>query len=155
MTIPTMADLSEADYCSIEDALLASEKGRRFLRAYLGRNRGGETIRLLRSISRLHRAAIGSPGLRAEVSRDLTAILQNISRVRASAAQCGDESRSVTVLRGGLEDTEACLLVLIESMEERAIEGARDAAPDVAPHVPETSTKLFDELSAFFTAEGR
>ena len=71
MTTFSMASLSEADYCALEDALLATEKGRRFLRAYVDRNRGLETLRLLRSISRMHRAALGVPGVNAEVCRDL------------------------------------------------------------------------------------
>src|SRR5208337_1390942 len=88
MTIPSMASLSEADYCAIEDALQATEKGRRFLGAYADRNRSLESLRLLRSISRLHRAALGFPGFGAQVSRDIAMMLKCVAMSRRKAAEC-------------------------------------------------------------------
>ena len=119
MTTFSMASLSEADYCALEDALLATEKGRRFLRAYVDRNRGLETLRLLRSISRMHRAALGVPGVNAEVCRDLMGILKLVSRRREQASECSDATARSQSLIAGLEEIEACVITLIESIEER------------------------------------
>ena len=119
MTTFSMASLSEADYCALEDALLATEKGRRFLRAYVDRNRGLETLRLLRSISRMHRAALGVPGVNAEVCRDLMGMLKLVSRRREQASECSDATARSQSLTAGLEEIEACVITLIELIEER------------------------------------
>ncbi len=47
MTSISMTSIPDADYCAIEDALQSTEKGRRFLRAYVDRNRSLESRRLL------------------------------------------------------------------------------------------------------------
>ncbi len=114
MTTLFPASLSEADYCALENALLATEKGRRFLRAYINRNRGTETLRLLRSISRMHRAALGAPGVNAEVCRDLTGILRIVANRREKAACRADGAGKAASLMDGLEEIEACVIALIE-----------------------------------------
>ena len=118
MTFST-ASLSETDYCALEDALLATEKGRRFLRTYVDRNRGLETLRLLRSISRMHRAALGVPGVNAEVFRDLTSVLKIVSKRREQASECPDTTARSQCLMAGLEEIEAGVITLIELIEER------------------------------------
>src|SRR5271166_5901117 len=110
MTIPPTALISEADYCAIEDALQSSEKGRRFLRAFAYRNRSLESLRLLRSISRLHRAAFGNPGMNAEICRDLVSVLRSASRQRQAAFTCYDPAGRASMLGGALEEVEACLM---------------------------------------------
>src|SRR5215813_6990349 len=114
MTIPSM--ISEADYCAIEDALQSSEKGRRFLRAYADRNRSFESRRLLRSISRLHRAALGAPGLNAEAHRDLASVLRSIAKHKQAASQCSDVGTRSAILSASLEEIESCLIALIEAV---------------------------------------
>jgi hypothetical protein len=159
MTIPITATISEDDYCALEDALQSSEKGRRFLRAYVDRNRGLDSLRLLRSISRLHRAALGAPGPHAEISRDLTSMLKSISKQRQKASDCDDEMARSAVLAGALEEIEASLIALVESLEERDVETPHDGpsifmlpgAGDVSS--ADRTAKLFGELSSFFSAE--
>jgi hypothetical protein len=160
MTTFSMAPLSEADYCALEDALLATEKGRRFLRRYVDRNRGLETLRLLRSISRMHRAALGVPGVNAEVCRDLTGVLNIVSKRRGQASECADAAARSQCLISGLEEIEACVITLIESIEERMagqlqeeMSAARLASGD--GYTPERTAKLFGELSSYFSAEPR
>ena len=119
MTTFSTAPLSESDYCALEDALLTTEKGRRFLRTYVDRNRGLETLRLLRSISRMHRAALGMPGVNAEVCRDLTGVLKIVSKRREEASECSDAAARSQCLLAGLEEIEACTITLIELIEER------------------------------------
>jgi len=162
MTTFSMASLSEADYCALEDALLATEKGRRFLRTYVDRNRGLETLRLLRSISRMHRAALGVPGVSAEVCRDLTGVLKLICRRRESASERQDAIARSQCLMAGLEEIEACVITLIESIEERMasqlqeeMAGHRFAATSGEGYSPERTAKLFGELSSYFSAEPR
>jgi hypothetical protein len=161
MTTFSMASLSEADYCALEDALLATEKGRRFLRTYVDRNRGLETLRLLRSISRMHRAALGVPGVNAEVCRDLTGVLKLISKRRERASECSDAARS-ECLMAGLEEIEACVITLIESIEERMVGQLQDEMSATRlgggsgdGYSPERTAKLFGELSSYFSAEPR
>ncbi|MBJ7533898.1 hypothetical protein JDN40_07265 [Rhodomicrobium vannielii ATCC 17100] len=163
MTILTMAPLSEADYCAIESALLASDKGRRFLRAYVDRNRGLETLRLLRSISRLHRAALGVPGLNAEVCRDLSGILSTVSKHRHKAFDCFDEGDKAELLLNGMEEIEAAVIALIESIEDRMADSlneeiesqAQQPGSPAAPYASDRTAKLFGELSSYFTTETR
>jgi len=159
MTTFSMASLSEADYCALEDALLATEKGRRFLRAYVDRNRGLETLRLLRSISRMHRAALGVPGVNAEVCRDLMGMLKLVSRRREQASECADAAARSQCLTAGLEEIEACIITLIESIEERMTGQWQEevSAPRLAGdgYTPERTAKLFGELSSYFSVEPR
>ena len=161
MTFST-ASLSDADYCALEDALLATEKGRRFLRTYVDRNRGLETLRLLRSISRMHRAALGVPGVNAEVCRDLAGVLKIVSKRREQASECPDATARSQCLLGGLEEIEAGVITLIELIEERMAGELQDevssARPVAAPgdgYSTERTAKLFGELSSYFTAEPR
>lgn len=106
MTTPSTTSIAEADYGAIENALQSTEKGRRFLRTYIERNRSLESRRLLRSISRLHRAALGEPGLNAEISRDLSSVLRTVSRHRKAAAKCSDLFARSAALENSLEEVE-------------------------------------------------
>jgi hypothetical protein len=160
-TFPT-APLSETDYYALEDALLSTEKGRRFLRAYVDRNRGFETLRLLRSISRMHRAALGVPGANSEVCRDLTGVLKVISTRREKATTCGDEGAQSEVLLAALEEIEACVITLIESIEDRMASPLREhesiepqLGSPLGHYSPDRTAKLFGELSSYFSAEPR
>jgi hypothetical protein len=159
MTTFSMASLSEADYCALEDALLATEKGRRFLRAYVDRNRGLETLRLLRSISRMHRAALGVPGVNAEVCRDLMGMLKLVSRRREQASECSDATARSQCLTAGLEEIEACVITLIESIEERMTGQLQEEVSGTQlsgdGYTPERTAKLFGELSSYFSVEPR
>ncbi len=159
MTLPSTAFISDADYCAIEGALQSTEKGRRFLRVYAGRSRSLESVRLLKSISRLHRAALGTPGLNAEVCRDLASILKSVASHRRKALECGEGTARSNILMSGLEEIEACLIVLIELLEERAFESLSGGLPASPPqpvseaHSLAYSAKLFDELSGFSPSE--
>jgi hypothetical protein len=162
MTTFSIASLSEADYCALEDALLSTEKGRRFLGAYVNRNRGIETLRLLRSISRMHRAAIGEPGVNAEVCRDLAGVLRIVANRREKASECRDALAKTKSLVDGLEEIEACVMTLIETIEERMAGPLRDEEPasaaiepTVGAYSPERTARLFGELSSYFTSETR
>jgi hypothetical protein len=159
MTIPSTAQISEADYCAIEDALQSSEKGRRFLRAYVDRHRGLETLRLLRSISRLHRAALGAPGFQAEVARDLSDTLRDVAKLRQSSSECADDAIRASFLVSGVEDIESRLIALIESLEEKSGESTDDEmSVSRAPSAGEggdRNAKLFGELASYFSTETR
>ncbi len=160
MTIPTPS-IAEKDYCAIEDTLQSTEKGRRFLRKYVELNRSLESRRLLRSISRLHRAALGTPGLHAEISRDLSSVLRSVSRHRQATFQHDEPASRAQALERSLEEVEACLISLIESIEDRAFETlGSDHAPSAFEEMEELfpgsqSAKLFGELSSYFSNEPR
>ncbi len=161
MTTPSMTSIAEADYCAIEDALQSTEKGRRFLRAYTERSRSLESRKLLRSISRLHRAALGTPGINAEVCRDLISVLRSVTKHRKAATECVNPASRSVLLEQSLDEVESCLIALIESIEERAFEalgggisGTRPEDADEVSHAGRTA-KLFGELSSYFSIEPR
>jgi hypothetical protein len=153
--------ISEADYCAIEDALQSSEKGRRFLRAYADRNRSLESRRLLRSISRLHRAALGAPGLNAEAHRDLVSMLKSVVKQKQIASRCGDVNKRSGILTASLEEVEACLIALIESIEERAFDtlagGIPGAELDAADEIASSRhpAGLFGDCPSYFSSGPR
>jgi hypothetical protein len=162
MATPSKNIIAEAEYGAIEDALQSTEKGRRFLRAYIERNRSLESRRLLRSISRLHRAALGEPGLNAEICHDLSSVLRSVSRHRQTALRCSDQLSRLASLENGLEEVESCLISLIESIEERAFETieGRAAADSPFEDMKELSpagrnAQLFGELSSYFSNDPR
>jgi hypothetical protein len=162
MATPSKNTIAEAEYGAIEDALQSTEKGRRFLRTYAERNRSLETRRLLRSISRLHRAALGEPGLNAEICRDLSSVLRGVSRHRQTALRCGDQPSRLATLENSLEEVEACLISLIESIEERAFETLEGRAIAASPFEDMKelfpagrSAQLFGELSSYFSNDPR
>ncbi len=161
MTTPSTNVLADSDYCAIENALQSTGKGRRFLRAYVERNRSFESRRLLQSISRLHRAALGEPGLNAEICRDLSAVLRSAGRHRQTALRCNDPSLRLGALERGLEEVESCLISLIETIEEKAFEtlGSRAIGSpfdDVEELFPGGRTaQLFGELSSYLSDDPR
>ena len=159
MTSIYTASLTEADYNTIEDALLASNKGRRFLRVYIERNRSHESHKLLESIARLHRATVGAPGLEAAVRRDLEAALRNMSYLRETVKLCGDGDTRSALLFDGLQQVEARLLALHEAIEDRAGDyeddtPALDAGNGGMEVTPKTA-QLFGELSSLFAVDAR
>jgi hypothetical protein len=159
MTTSPTAPISEADYCAIEDALQATEKGRRFLGAYVDRNRSLESLRLLRSISRLHRAALGFPGFGPQVSRDIAMMLKCVARSRRKAAECDSDETRLAIYSGALEEIEAFLIVLLESVEEKAFDAADNPSPSKRfsetsdLQSPDRAAKLFGELSSLFSEQ--
>lgn len=161
MTDTHPALLSEADYRNIEDELEGSEKGRRFLRAYLERNRSAETQALLRSIARLHRVAVGEPGFTAEVQRDVKDVLRNIVQLRHRAQVCRNDTDLSLLLLGGLHEVEACLMALSEAWDERSSDSRRDGAAGIRSDYclvaqdTDRNTKLFGELSSLFSTDAR
>jgi hypothetical protein len=161
MNTPSTNVLADSDYGAIEDALQATAKGRRFLRAYIERNRSLESRRLLQSISRLHRAALGEPGLNAEICRDLSTVLRSVNRHRQAALKCNDPSARLGAFERGLEEVESCLISLIETIEDKAFEslGSRTIGSpfdDVEELFPGGRTaQLFGELSSYLSDDPR
>jgi hypothetical protein len=151
MTIQSQPMISEADYTAIEGALQSTQKGRRFLRVYLERNRSLESRRLLRSISRLHNAALGGPGVQAEISRDLVSMAKSVARNRKLAAACPSVEDQSRYLSRSLQDVEASLIALIESLDERRIEAAGEEMDPFAPH--DSPPVLHAELSSYFSGD--
>lgn len=161
MTTMEPAHLPEHDYFSIERALMATAKGRRFLLDYLHRNRSCETQKLLRSIARLHRAAVGAgPDFAADVQRDIGHVLQNLMRLRKSAPSLPDDAARLSGVLAGLQQVEAALIALAEAIEERSggpagdEEAARPVDVDEPMQRSARTAKLYGELSSLFSQEG-
>ena len=152
MTIPSEAIITDVDYNAIEDTLQSTQKGRRFLRAYLERNRSFKSRRLLRSISRLHRSALGAPGIPSEVSRDLASMAKDVARNRKLAAACRSVDDRMRYLSRSLEDVEASLMALIKSLDERRVEAAAEDMDKFGPNNGQPPL-LHAELSSYFSGE--
>jgi hypothetical protein len=150
MTSSSTLIISDTEYNAIEDALQSTQKGRRFLRAYADRNRSLELRKLLRTISRLHGAMLGAPGTNAQISRDLESVAKSVARGRKVASACRNADDRAKLLAANLQDVEATLLSLIESLEERNLEAARD---EMEPSYAEDGHKhrLYAELSSYFS----
>jgi hypothetical protein len=110
----------------------------------------------------MHRAALGLPGVNAEVCRDLMGMLKLVSKRREQASECSDATARSQCLMAGLEEIEACVITLIESIEERMagqlqeeVSATRLAGGSGDGYSPERTAKLFGELSSYFSAEPR
>jgi hypothetical protein len=109
----------------------------------------------------MHRAALGVPGINAEVCRDLAGVLKIVSKRREQASECPDATGRSQCLLAGLEEIEAGVITLIESIEERMAGELQDEVLSTRPVAPgdgyssERTAKLFGELSSYFTAEPR
>lgn len=144
MLTPHSSPLSEDEYFTIENSLMATAKGRRFLRCYLERNRGTEMQKLLSSIARLHRVTVGEAGFETALHRDLSSVLSNVTQLRETI-----EVESVDL---GLQQIEASLLALTEVVEERSAGSGQEAQPPLASDGPHhgREMKLFEELATLF-----
>jgi hypothetical protein len=116
------ASLPEEDYDSIEQTIRATKKGQWFLQAYLERNRSPETEQILRSLTRLHRAAFGGSAT-GQIQRDIANLINEAARVRRSlAAVTSDASRAV-ILSHLADYILAELLAINELLEQDALQG--------------------------------
>jgi hypothetical protein len=155
MTLTFPNSLPEEEYNAIEMALTATEKGRGFLRDYLEQNRPAEMRSLLRSISRLHGATIGATGMPG-IQRDLNGMLRSLSSMRGSLASCEDDTSRMGLLLGGLEQVEASLLALVETLEEEKADLLSEGFSAYDETMDDTgarTVKLFGELSQLFGRE--
>lgn len=116
--------ISDEDYLAIEAALIATEKGRAFLAEYTVRNRTADTHRLMRSITRLHRATIGHRGFEDALRRDMETILQRLRTMRTALPI------EETGAKGGwshdLGQIEASVIALSEELQDRSAQQFAD-----------------------------
>jgi len=84
---PILAGLpDEADYDAVHAALMATERGRRFLSEYADRNRHADTTMIVGAIARLEAALHGESAPRADAAGDLMEIAAAIDRIQAAIA---------------------------------------------------------------------
>jgi hypothetical protein len=84
---PILAGLpDEADYDAVHAALMATERGRRFLTEYADRNRHADTTMIVGAIARLEAALHGEAAPRADAAGDLMEIAAAIDRIQAAIA---------------------------------------------------------------------
>ncbi len=74
----------EADYAAVHTALMATERGRRFLTEYADRNRHADTTAIVSAIARIEAALRGDGPPRADAAGDLMEIAAAIDRVQAA-----------------------------------------------------------------------
>jgi hypothetical protein len=123
-----LPDLSEAEFAAIQSAVMATERGRRFLAEYARRRRAEDAARVLEAVDRIEAHAVRSDVERArqrleseraaEVLRQLAEVLKDLrpladARVRARMMEEA-ETRRETVKAGGLERRFAGLVALDE-----------------------------------------
>ncbi len=78
----------EADYDAVHTALMATDRGRRFLGEYADRNRHADTTAIVNAIARIEAALRGEGPPRADAAGDLMEIAAAIERVQAAIANC-------------------------------------------------------------------
>jgi len=76
----------EADYDAVHAALMATERGRRFLTEYADRNRHADTAMIVGAIARVEAAIRGDGAPRANAAGDLMEIAAAIDRIEAALA---------------------------------------------------------------------
>jgi hypothetical protein len=82
-----LADLpDEADYDAVRAALMATDRGRRFLAEYADRNRHADTTAIVSAIARIEATLRGEGPPRADAAGDLMEIAAAIDRIEAALA---------------------------------------------------------------------
>ena len=76
----------EADYDAVHAAIMATERGRRFLTEYADRNRHADTATIVSAIARIEATLRGEGPPRADATGDLMEIAGAIDRVQAAFA---------------------------------------------------------------------
>jgi hypothetical protein len=76
----------EADYDAVHAAIMATERGRRFLTEYADRNRHADTATIVGAIARIEATLRGEGPPRADTAGDLMEIAAAIERVQAAFA---------------------------------------------------------------------
>jgi hypothetical protein len=76
----------EADYDAVHAALMATERGRRFLTEYADRNRHAETTAIVSAIARIEATLRGEGPPQADAAGDLMEIAAAIGRIQAALA---------------------------------------------------------------------
>ena len=76
----------EADYDAVHAALMATERGRRFLTEYADRNRHADTTAIVSAIARIEATLRGEGPPRADAAGDLMEIAAAIDRIEAALA---------------------------------------------------------------------
>src|SRR5580700_8288696 len=76
----------EADYDAVHAALMATERGRRFLTEYADRNRHAETTAIVSAIARIEATLRGEGPPQADAAGDLLEIAAAIGRIQAALA---------------------------------------------------------------------
>jgi hypothetical protein len=76
----------EADYDAVHAAIMATERGRRFLTEYADRNRHADTATIVGAIARIEATLRGEDPPRADATGDLMEIAAAIERVQAAFA---------------------------------------------------------------------
>ena len=74
----------EADYDAVHAALMATERGRRFLTEYADRNRHADTTMVVSAIARIEATLRGEGPPRADATGDLMEIAAAIDRIEAA-----------------------------------------------------------------------
>lgn len=76
----------EADYDAVHGTLMATERGRRFLTEFAGRNRHADTTAIVSAIARIEAMLRGDGPPRADAAGDLMEIAAAIDRIEAALA---------------------------------------------------------------------
>jgi hypothetical protein len=99
--------------------------------------------------------------LNSEAYRDLVSVLKSVVNHKQAASRCGDLNARSGILAASLEEVEACLITLIESIEERAFDAVASGIPgaelDATDEIngPAHPERPFGELSSYFSNRPR
>lgn len=116
----------EADYDAAYAAIMATERGRRFLSEYAGRNRNADTTMVVAAIARIEAAIRGGAGAQVSAAGgDLVEIADALDRLHGEIAV--GEARTPDI-SGAIERIQDIAFVLHERPVEQTLCDALDAA---------------------------
>lgn len=128
LALPEVELPAEADYETVLDALMANERGRRFLAEFASRNRNADTAMLVGAIARVEAAVRGEPVPRISAklaSADLIEFAAAIERIETQLAGAGSQSSAVLAAVERIQDI---AFVLHERPVETTLCDALDGA---------------------------
>ena len=111
----------EADYQAVRAAMMATDRGRRFLAEFTARNRSADTNMLVGAIARVEAAIRGEPS--AQSSADLNEIAAAIGQIDAVLA-----ASMASDIRSAVEQIQDIAFVLHERPVEQSLCDALDGA---------------------------
>lgn len=139
---PILAGLpGEADYDAVHAALMATERGRRFLTEYADRNRHADTTMIVGAIAQLEAALRGEGAPRANAAGVLMEIAAVIDRIQAAIAPGTQPAPDVSVAIERLQDIAFVL-------HEREGETLAQAVAELAASLPTVSDAPSEPVEA-------
>jgi chemotaxis protein CheZ len=158
--LPVASPISEADYESIESAVMETARGRWFLAEYARRNRNADTTMLLKALDRIEHAVRGTKSVEPvdRIRFDLVEMAKAISRTKAEIAaikpdadqhgKFGEASEELDAIVQTTETATSDILACAEQIQEIAWTlREQGVAPEVCDLLDVKATEVYTACS--------